>query len=188
MVDSPVLYLGLDIGIRGDTSALAAVYEGDGGELLEWGHRIWTPPVSITHAVEPFVMQILRTCRVAGLAFDWYQFESTREHLVEQGFASRLVEINQMTENPAFTMLLRTLFWDHKIGLTDEGEARNHLEWTATRETERGARIDKRKQSKKIDFTVALGMACLIASRDLGYLQHPTFATTRHTRSAVLLP
>lgn len=188
MSESPVLYLGIDLGVRGDTSALAAVYEHEDGHILEYGHRIWTPPVSITYQVKPLLMTLLTHYRVGGVAYDWWQFESTREGIVAEGHQSRLQELNQQTENPAFTSLLRTLFYDKQIGIIDDGEAILHLERTATRETERGPRIEKLKQTQKIDYTLALGMATLIASRDLGHLTHPTFTSTKHTRSALLLP
>ena len=189
MDNTPVLYCGLDIGIRKDTAALVAVYENhETQEFIEWGHKIWEPPVRITEQIDPFLFQMFSTNRVAALAFDWYQFQATLEKLQEAGYTNRLIEVNQMTENPAFTGLLHTLFWDGRFAMIDDPDARNHLAWTATRETERGARIEKRKQSKPVDYTVSLGMALLATSRDLGYIHHPTFASTTHTRSATMLP
>ena len=104
MIEDPLLYLGLDIGIRRDSTALSAVYRDFTEEkyFKMWGCRIWTPtignPVNMVTQVQPVLLKLLQEQRIAALAYDPYQMETTQQWLTEKGFSDVLVPINQQTE------------------------------------------------------------------------------------------
>jgi phage terminase large subunit-like protein len=186
--EDPVLFCGLDIGIKRDTSAFTAVCPGPSPDTYAlYGHRIWFPPVSLVTQVEPFLLELLAKKRVASLLFDPYQFQTTAQRLHEEGYGHLLVEVNQQTEMINYANTLHSLLHNHQLVLYPDGDLRQQFSWCAAQHGERGWRIVKQKQSKQIDAVVSLAMALAGAVGDLGHAQHPSFDAT-HTRSAALLP
>lgn len=197
-VEDPVIYIGVDIGVKRDTSAIAGVYRGEGGFYL-WGHKIIVPHPkgSLTHAptvvnihksVSDTLLALCQTKRVAGIWYDPYQFISESQRLTDLGFGRLLFEVNQQTEMPVFSNMLETCITEGTLFLYKDAEIKNHFLWTTAKETERGWRIVKRKQTKPIDFVVALGMALYGASSDEGELHHPSYREDVHSMPMEMLP
>lgn len=183
-MDDPLLYLGLDIGIKRDTSAVTAWYQDyDTGLIRLWGHKIWTPPVNLYTQVEPILFRLLEEQRVAALYFDPYQFEASRQRLAEAGYGHKLVEVNQMTQMVPAAATLHAHIMERKLRFYKDGMIRAHFGACVFQETERGPRIVKKKQSKPIDFVVAAAMALMGATETSEHRRLPSLSPLRHTRS-----
>jgi phage terminase large subunit-like protein len=193
-IEDPLLYLGLDIGIKRDTTALTATYrdfEGEEKLFRLWGCRIWTPipdkPVNMITEVQPVLIRLLETQRIAGLAYDPYQMETTQQWLTEKGFSDVLVPVNQQTEMTRAANTLHSHCTAKTIRMPKDPVLRSHFLAAVAQKTERGYRIIKQKQSKQIDGVVSLAMSLMLATGESGHTIHPTLSQT-HTRSAVMLP
>lgn len=193
----PVLYLGVDIGYRRDTSAVVAVFrkmvQVEGKQVpvyRQWGHRIFAPPVNIAKTVVKLLLYVIENNRVALISFDPSQFASEAQRLEDDGHGRLLKEVNQQTEMVEYANTLHshisTQTWlPYLIGGKD---LRSHFSWTAAQSTERGFRLVKLKQSRPIDGTVATAMALSGATEDLGYLAQPAYEEEHHNLSAVMIP
>lgn len=188
---SPILYIGVDVGISRDTSATAIIYR-HGDALVLAGHSIIKPRpdkrVNISREVTDPLIDIFRHQRVAGLWFDPYQFIGETQRIADMGFARYLHEVNQQSENPAFASALETAVNGTGVILYPDVDVRAHLLWTTAKATERGRRIVKQKQTKPIDFTIALAMAVYGAMQETGIFQHRGFSTQKHARGLEAIP
>jgi|1_EtaG_2_1085319.scaffolds.fasta_scaffold01141_8 phage terminase large subunit-like protein len=193
MIEDPLLYLGLDIGIRRDSTALSAVYRDFTEEkyFKMWGCRIWTPtignPVNMVTQVQPVLLKLLQEQRIAALAYDPYQMETTQQWLTEKGFSDVLVPINQQTEMTRAANTLHSQCVEKTFLMFKDPTLRSHFHSMVAQHTERGYRIIKQKQSKPIDAGIATAMAVTAATGETGHIHHPTLSTN-HSRSAVMLP
>ena len=92
----PILWIGIDIGLKRDTSALVATYHDHDTDTFDmWGFRIWTPPVNMIVQVEPVLRRLLQQQRIGGVFYDPTQFETTRQRMAEEGFGHLFIEVNQ---------------------------------------------------------------------------------------------
>ena len=188
--EDPILFLGLDIGIRRDTTAVVAIaqdYKREGGLKLH-SHRIWSPPVNIVDEVEPFLFWMFRNLRIAALHYDPYQCMATQQKLLTAGYGDRLQEVNQQTAMVAAANSLHGAITEGRLRLYPDDEIQSHFSWTRAKHTERGWRIVKTKQSKSIDFVVALAMAILGATSEIDHAMHPSYTHEIHARSAMDIP
>ena len=159
----PILYVGIDIGLKRDTSAIVAIYD-NGDKFHMWGLKIFTPPVNMITQVEPVIERLLKGQRIAGLFYDPMQFETTRQRLQEEGYGDRLVEVNQMTEMTHACTTLQALCEERGLLLCKDADLRSHFTRTAVKMTERGPRLVKASQAVPVDATVATAMAVLGAT------------------------
>ena len=180
----PVLFLGLDVATKRDTCALVGVTPDDNFETyMHWGHRIWQPPVDLVTQVEPVLDHIFRNFRVAGLWYDPYQAITLAQRLKAKGHGYKLNEVNQQTEMTKAGNTLHSLLTESRLTMIPDDEVRAHLGWASAKQTERGWRIIKLVQTKPIDFTVALAMACMGANSEHGHGTYPAWSANRHVRS-----
>ena len=187
--DDPLLFVGLDIAVKRDTCAVAAVYrDHDTREVILWGHQIWQPPVNLVTQVEPMLFRLFTSARIAALLYDPYQAASTAQRLSESGYGPRLIEVNQQTQMVPAANTLHHLITTGQLVAYRDPDVRAQFSWCAAQHTERGWRIVKQKQTKPIDVVVALAMACAGAVGDLGHTQHPGYNPLLHARSAEVLP
>lgn len=188
-INDPMLYIGVDIAVKRDNAAVVAVYNHyDSGTFRLWGHRLFKPPVNLATQVEPLLVDLLTRKRVAGVIFDPYQFESTRQRLHEAGFGHKLIECNQQTQMVQAANTLHTHLNQGTLKLYRDADIHSNFSWCAAQQTERGWRIVKQKQSKQIDFVVALAMALMLASGETGHTFHPSLNDNTHGRSVEILP
>ena len=184
-VDDPILYLGLDIGIKRDTTGLVALYLDQEDHCIHlWGHRIFPPPVNLVTQVEPVLFGLFAHQRVAAMMFDPYMAATTEQRLREQGYASRLLEVNQMTAMVEAANTLHACLTEGKLTLYPDPELRSQFAYAAAKQTERGWRIIKQKQSRPIDAVIAMAMALWGMTQDVGHSLHPAFNSQVHARSA----
>jgi phage terminase large subunit-like protein len=185
----PILYLGLDIGVKRDTTGLAALYQDyEGGHIGLWGHRIFAPPVLLEKQVLPVIMRLFETQRVAALLFDPQQAAMLEQRLREEGYGARLQEVNQLTLMTEACNTLHTSITEGRLLLYPDADVRSHFAVAAAKHTERGWRIIKQKQAKPIDIVVAIAMALLGLTDQVGHALHPSFHAGQHARSAWSLP
>jgi phage terminase large subunit-like protein len=164
---SVALYVGVDVGIRRDCSAVVAVYR-DADRVLLATHRIWRPtpeePIDLEATVEAYVRQLRAQFRLAEVLCDPYQMERSIATLRADKFPIKAYD--QTTENT--TRMGRTLFellHGRNLVLYADADLREHALHTVARETPRGWRIAKESAGHPIDAMVALAMAAIAALR-----------------------
>ena len=188
-VSDPLVYIGLDVAYRRDTSAISAVYyNSEIDKYCLWGHRIFRPPVNISKQVSGTAVKMLEQCRVAKVLYDPYQFVSEAQRLEDSGYERQMEEVNQQTENVQFSNLLRQHFIDGAFLTYQDPERRAHYMWCVTVATERGFRITKKQQSKQIDVVVADAMALYGCVKDRTTHHYPDYSETTHGTSLANLP
>lgn len=180
----PVLFLGLDVATKRDTCALVAVTPDDDFDTYAvWGFRIWEPPVDLVRQVEPVIHHIFNTQPVAGLWYDPFQAITIAQRLKAAGHGHRLIEVNQQTQMTGAANILQSMLTESRLILPPEDELRAPFSWTAAKQTERGWRIIKLIQTKKIDVVVALAMALFGAAQESGHGTYPAWSTVKHVRN-----
>jgi len=188
-LDDAVLHVGVDIAVKRDTAAVAAVAKHPKHLMYAlWGHRIYTPPVNIHQTVVLCLERLLTEHRVAQILYDPYQFTSEAQRLAEKGYERLLKEVNQQSEMVSYANTLDTHLRQGTLLMYSDQEVRSHFSWAAAQETERGWRIVKRKQSRQIDVVVAIAMALAGATLDMGYMMYPSYKDQVHKRSFLYLP
>ena len=181
----PILWLGLDVGIKRDTTALTAVFHDYENDVMGlWGHRIFVPPVNMVTQVEPMLMWFFENFRIGALLFDPYQAMTTKQKLEVEGWGDLLVEVNQNTEMVQAANNLHGLVYSERFYMYNDKAMRSHYSWAAAEQTERGWHVKKKKQTMPIDGVVSTMMAVLGASGETGHMQHPGYQPVKHGRKA----
>jgi len=187
--EDPILYLGVDIGIKRDTSAISAVYRHyDTGLFCMWGIRIFPPKVNMLTQVEPLLFWLFRHCRIGACAFDETQFAATQARLEAKGYGNKLLPINQNSTLKKATSTLHAHCSDKQFLPIKDSEFRSQISWCSVKHTEQGPHITKSNQSKPIDGVVATAMALLAATGELGFVMYQEYDAEIHTQSALSLP
>jgi phage terminase large subunit-like protein len=184
----PVLYLGLDLAVKRDSSALSAWYKIDDNLLGLWGSAIWPAPVDLINQVEPALFWVLEHHRVAALLYDPYQFATIEQRLIEKGYQDLLVEVNQQTMMLPCSNTLHSHIYNRTVVFPKDAVLRAHYASANARHGERGWRIIKSKQSRQIDGVVADAMGLWGATQEVGHTWHPSFDARTHVRTLMSLP
>lgn len=185
----PILYIGVDIGIKRDTSAVSAVYRHyKSGLFCGWGIRIFTPPVNILQQVEPLLLWLFEKQRIGGCAYDETQFTATVNRLTAEGYGSKLIPVNQNAALKEATSTLHQHCNDRQFAPIDDDDLRSHMAWCAVKISEQGLHISKKNQSRPIDGVVATAMALAAATGETGFIMHPAYEDEVHAKSAMVLP
>jgi phage terminase large subunit-like protein len=181
-IKNPILHLGVDIGYRRDTSAVAAFYRNpETNKHVLFCHRIWEPPVHIP-AVTDYVRMILKAERVATVNFDPHQWAAESQKLTEEGYGR---EMREITQTGSFMIGIGTnlsiMLQRDDVVLYRDPEIYNHFSVCAVRSTESGPRIVKSAQAKPIDVVIAIAMALWSSTQDIAHTVHPAFDEATHT-------
>jgi phage terminase large subunit-like protein len=188
-IADPVLYVGIDVAYRRDTSAISAVYyDSRIDKYCLWGHTIFRPPVNISQQVTGATVKMLENHRIGKVLYDPYQFVSEAQRLEDQGYERLMEECNQMTENVQFANLLQQTFVDGNFLTYADPERRAHYMWCVTVATERGFRITKKNQSRQIDVVISDAMALYGCVRDRTTHHYPDYDEVSHGTSLAMLP
>ena len=187
LVDDPLLYTAIDVGIKRDSTAITSVYPYAQKRYVMWACAVCEAPVNMIRQVHPYLEKLLKTRRVMRLGFDPYQMATTHQWLIEQGWEHLCEEINQSSQMILAANTLHSHCWDRTFIMPLDGKVRSHFIACAAEHKERGWRIVKQKQSKQIDATVATAMALMLATQERGHIWHPS-ANRSPTLSAALLP
>jgi phage terminase large subunit-like protein len=153
-------WVGVDVGIKRDSTAVVAVQRDDAG-MLHATARFWVPsadvPVDVTDVME-HVRELARAYDVQAVSFDPRLFDVPAKMLADEGLP--LVEIPQSIER--MTGILGSLLELIKRGeLAHDGDEllRRHVLNAVPRYNERGFTLQKSKSRGRIDGAIALGLA-----------------------------
>ena len=176
------LFIGIDASVKHDSTALAAVkYDGRFGDRLVLAcHKIWVPtpgnPMDFEATIE-FYLRRLESyqTRIEKILVDPFQMHRTITTLEQAGLP---IEAFPQTQ-PNLTLATESLYSalaNRRLNVYDAPDLRAHVLNAASRETSRGFRLSKEKQSLKIDGAVALSFAVVAAEQfgvpadiDLGF-------------------
>jgi phage terminase large subunit-like protein len=189
LVSNPrlVVHVGVDASTKHDSTAIVAVAwdRGANKARLVW-HRIYQPsptePLNFESTIETAILDLRRRFIVRLVVFDPWQMQSTAQRLRAAG-----VRIEEFTQSsPALTESSQNLFElikSSNIVLYPDADIRLAISRAVAKETSRGWRIGKEKQTHRIDIVVALGMAALVATKygAAPQFKPPTFGTYGQT-------
>ena len=167
--DGAPVYLGVDVGLKYDSSAVVAVWVRDDGKLVPRA-KVLQPRGDGTALdlvlVENEVREAARRWQVVEVAYDKMMFERSAQTLSDEGLL--LVEFPQRNElmAPASARLFEAIT-TKRIEHDGDPTLSAHVAAGAVRETERGWRITKGKATRKIDALIALVMACARAEQSM---------------------
>jgi phage terminase large subunit-like protein len=153
-------WVGVDVGIKRDSTAVVAVQRDDAG-MLHATARFWLPtadvPVDVTDVME-HVRELARAYDVQAISYDPRLFDVPAKMLSDEGLP--LIEIPQSIER--MTSVLGSLLELIKRGeLAHDGDEllRRHVLNAVPRYNERGFTLQKSKSRGRIDGAIALGLA-----------------------------
>ena len=165
--DGEEVWLGVDIGVRGDSTAIAVVAKHQGKVAVK--AHILHPPVAL-EAVEEKIRELCRAYRVQVIAYDPWSFRRSAEILAAEGLPigddETLGKFPQSPErmSQASACVFRLI---ENGELVHDGDPALRAQVLAgvTKETERGWRLQKDPRSRRpIDALIALAMACYAAT------------------------
>jgi phage terminase large subunit-like protein len=153
-------WVGVDIGIKRDSTAVCIVQYLDDGSLAAWV-RLWVPtkeePVDVTDIME-HLRKLAATYQVGGISFDPRFFDVPAKMLHDQGLP--MIEIPQSVER--MTGIIGDLYDRITRGeIHHDGDpafAEQVLN-AVPRYTERGFTLQKAKSKGRIDACIALSLA-----------------------------
>jgi len=158
--------LGIDIGVKSDTSGVVAVsWDTDGKKLVVAFHRVWKPtkkqPVLLGD-VKGFIKEVSQHHAIQKAVADPSQAYRLIEELRDEG-----IVVEEFTQSQANGVKMgETLFSlvkDRNLIAYKSAELREHVLNAVGVETPGGVRMVKGKATKKIDAAIALAMACVAA-------------------------
>lgn len=175
-LDKP-LFLGVDIGIKRDSTAIVGVYwDKEANKMRLALHRIWQPtktePVDLERTIEAYILDIHRSFHIASVYYDPSQFVRSAQFLTGQGIPVR--EYTQVPTN--LTKMTQTLFEltrGRNLVMYPSPELRKQNLDAVVKEGAQGMRIIKEKAKQKIDAIVAMAMACQAAWDGAGIVSLP---------------
>ena len=167
-----LVYIGVDIGLKSDCSAIAAVaHNSADSDILELiDHEVFIPdgegPLDLEATVENALKRWGGEYSIIVCVYDPWQFSRSAQTLSAEGLP--MLEFNQTSANvTAYSQNLYQLVRNKRLKVYPSEEVKTHLLNCEAKESPRGWRIVKRKQSKKIDLAVAMAMACYAASEQM---------------------
>ena len=163
------IYLGVDIGIKHDTTAVCWAHRLEDGRILLCVH-VWSADPDLaahTHVrggkirleqIEAFILELKQRYRVREVAYDPRFFERSAELLEQAGLTMVEYMQNSRPMGDAYQS-----FYQHAAEglLCHDGDPifAAHIEATAADKTEHGWKVRKLKSSQRIDATVAAVLA-----------------------------
>ena len=163
------LFLGVDVGLKSDSTAIVAVRYQEGTDNLEVaGHRIWQPRqgemVDLGAGLEFFIRGLSQRAEIVKLLYDPSQAQRSMAMLREM-----YIDVEELPQTESnltqATECLYDFLINRRIRIYRSEELRAHILNASTKETERMFRLKKERASKKIDACVALSFAILAAVR-----------------------
>ena len=163
------VWAGVDASTKRDSTALVAVAFDKKAQVARLvAHRVFTPtpgdPINFEDTIEATLLHWHKAYRLRKVWFDPFQMEATAQRLAKaglkiEGFAQTVPNLTAATSN------LFDLLQERRLVLYPDAGMRLAASRAVLVETSRGQRLDKMKQTQKIDVIVALSMACLAAVR-----------------------
>ncbi len=171
------LFVGVDIGIKRDTTAIVAVYYDEIAKKIRLAkHMIWAPtkgaPVELEPTIERYLLELHEKYSIGVVYYDPSQFIRSSQFLAGQGIP--LTEYTQVPTNlTAMTQTLFELIRGRNLEMYPSMDLRKQNMACVILESSRGMRIAKDKASLHIDAIVALAMASQAAMDGSGVTSLP---------------
>ena len=155
-------YVGVDVGLKHDSSAVVAVGWDETGLLLVLAHRIWTPPrrgtLDLASTVEAFLRELAWRFGACDVSYDPSQMQRSAQEMRREQV--RMIELPQTTGNLTLaTSALFDVVKQRTLRCYEAPDLRQHILNSVVVESPRGWRLAKEKASRKIDAAVALSFA-----------------------------
>lgn len=161
------IWVGVDASTKRDSTAIVAVTWEESTERVHLvTHRVFQPtpdePLNFEATVERTLHDWNRSYYLRKTLFDPYQMHAPAQRLTRSGL--RMIEFAQTPENlTAVSQNLFDLIKHQRLVLYPDPDMRLAISQTVALDKARGWRIDKEKQSHKIDVVSALAMAAYAA-------------------------
>jgi phage terminase large subunit-like protein len=157
--------IGVDASVKHDSTALCVTtFDKAANKLRLVNHRIWQPspdvPLDFEHTVEAALLDLQSRFRVKAVRYDPYQLANTAQRMERAGLPMQEYPQTPGNLTEAANNLYELLKSRALIAYPD-AEIRLCLQRAIATESGRGWKIDKAKQSHKIDVVVALAMAAV---------------------------
>jgi phage terminase large subunit-like protein len=178
LVSDPSLpiYVGIDASTKHDSTAVVAcAWDRKAGKARLIWHRIFQPspdePLNFEATIERALLELRQRFTIRKAIFDPWQMQATAQRLranniyIEE-FPQSSGRLTESAQN------LFELIKSGNIVLYPDADIRLAMSRAVAKESSRGWRIGKEKQTHKIDVVVALGMAALVAAQQ-GAREHP---------------
>jgi phage terminase large subunit-like protein len=161
------LFVGVDASVKRDRSAVVSVFR-DGPKICLGPKKYWQPtaehPMDLEETMEAFILELARDFTIELVYYDPFQFHRSATTLGKAGIP--LQEYAQSTGNlTEMGSNLYDLVDQLNIAMYPCAVLRQEAKVTIGKETARGFRIAKEKQSQKIDQVVALAMAAIACAK-----------------------
>jgi phage terminase large subunit-like protein len=163
------LFVGVDVGLKSDSTAIVAVkYDQFSDKLQVAGHRIWLPRpgeiLDLGSTLEFFIRGLSQRAEIVKLLYDPSQAQRSMAMLRELWIDVEELPQTQNNLSDA-TQALYDFLINRQLRIYPADDLRSHILNAATKETERFFRLTKEHQKRKIDACVALSFAILAAVR-----------------------
>jgi len=167
--------VGVDVGVKRDTSAVVGVYynrkvekddEGKSEEKITLGvafHKIWTPPkgeeLNLENTVEAYLKEICKMFTISNIYYDPTHLYRSMQTLRVEGLP--VTEFTQTIPNmvKASTALYEVIRFQ-VLQVYPDSELRNHIKFAAAKAHGSGFRIIKSPEMPRpVDGAIAMAMA-----------------------------
>lgn len=164
------VYVGIDAATKRDCAAVVAVARVDERvRLLD--HRIWTPsktqPLDLEETVQAYVLELERRFGITRAFYDPMQMAAPAASLKRKHVA-----VDELTQTLSNLGEAAQVLWDlvnaRNLWMYPAADLRQHALNAVAVESARGWKLDKAKQSRKVDGVVALSFAVLAAVKRSG--------------------
>jgi phage terminase large subunit-like protein len=159
-VDKAPTWIGLDVGLKRDSTAVVHVQKDDAGELHARA-KLWVPtedaPVDVTDVMQ-YIRELAKQYDVEAISFDPRFFDVPAKMLSDEGLP--MVQIDQSPER--MTPIVGTVLELIKsAGLHHDGDEQlaTHVLNAVPRFNDRGFTLQKAKSKGRIDACIALALA-----------------------------
>ncbi|GAH25741.1 unnamed protein product [marine sediment metagenome] len=159
------LSVGIDIGYSHDSSSVVAVYR-EADRVILGCHKCWIPtkknPIDIEETVEKYLKELHKNFNVDSFVYDPYQFHRSGLSLAKEGL--KMQEFPQTTDRLVEAgENLYSLIKGRNLVVYEDREIRDHILKAIAKESSRGFRLIKSKQSERIDLAISLAMSAVKA-------------------------
>ena len=159
----------IDASIKHDSTALVLTsWDQTNQRVMLCDHRIFVPsagnPINFSEAVEQTILDWQQRFSLQAVWYDPYQMVASAQALTRHGV--NMVEYPQTLPNlTAMAENLFTLIKNRNLTVYADEQTGTAVSRTIAVEGSRGWKLDKAKQSHRIDICVALAMAALAATK-----------------------
>jgi phage terminase large subunit-like protein len=161
------VFFGVDASTKRDSTAICGcTFDAVSKKIVTVIHKTWQPsqsdPLDFESTIESALLDFKKRFHMRQVFFDPWQMASCAQRLTKLGIP--MVEFPQTVSNlTEASQNLFDLFKGNNIVLYPDQDFRTAISHCIAKETSRGWRIGKERQSFKIDLAVSLAQAALAA-------------------------